>query len=593
MATLSCCAPPPLPLLLLLLLLPFPFAASVDLVVTTNRGQVRGTALTVLGGQVRAFLGIPYGKPPVGNLRFRVPQPADKWEGVREATQFSNTCFQLQDTMYPGFLGAEMWNPNTPVSEDCLYLNVWTPHLNNSQQGALPVMIWIYGGAFTSGTSSLDLYDGRVLARSENVVVVSMNYRVGALGFLALPDNDNIRGNAGLWDQRLAIQWTVDNIAAFGGDRNKVTLFGESAGSASVGLHVLSPGSNILFQRAVMQSGVPTAFWATVALEQAWVRGQNLGTALGCSNSTPAVLETCLQQANVTEVAMRQYNVFASGELLGIPFVPVVDGAFLPSDVDTLLTSNTLLKTELLLGLNHDEGTYFLMYGVPGFGISNDSLISRARFLQNVELLEGSLDSVTRQAVIFEYSDWANVNNGTKNRDYLGKMVTDSVFICVVQDFASRYSVAGGKPFLYFFDHRSSINPWPAWMGTMHGYEIEFVFGRPLNASLGYTQAEVNMSRNFMAHWANFARTGNPGINGSSWSLFTPQIKEYYTLNTEPAKMMSMLRADECRFWTSLVPAIRQLSDDLDACRSSAGLKLAFDPSRLAFLLLLLVTFLW
>lgn len=118
--------------------------------------------------------------------------------------------------------------------------------------------------------------------------------------------------------------------------------------------------------------------------------------------------------------------------------------AFCPQ---TLLTSNTLLKTELLLGLNHDEGTYFLMYGVPGFGISNDSLISRARFLQNVESLEGSLDRVTRQAVIFEYSDWANVNDGAKNRDFLGKMVTDSVFICVVQDFASRYKRAIVAPF--------------------------------------------------------------------------------------------------------------------------------------------------
>lgn len=153
-----------------------------------------------------------------------------------------------------------------------------------------------------------------------------------------------------------------------------------------------------------------------------------------------------------------------------------------------------------------------------------------------------------------------------------------------------RFAQAGGKPYLYFFTHRSSVNPWPVWMGVMHGYEIEFVFGRPLNSSLGYTQAEVNMSRNFMKHWADFARTGyvitkernlsrsaclrpapclscfsllycrNPGINGNSWSLFTPETKEYYTLNTNPPEMKTMLRAEQCHFWTELMPQIRQLS---------------------------------
>lgn len=197
---------------------------------------------------------------------------------------------------------------------------------------------------------------------------------------------------------------------------------------------------------------------------------------LGCSNSTPAALETCLQQANVTEVAMRQYDVFTSSELLGIPFLPVVDGDFLPSDVDvcllkcvlvfvllkynyaptktktyifglllfvfclqTLLTSNTLLKTDVLLGLNHDEGTYFLMYGVPGFGIKDESLISRAQFLDIVDVVVPRQDNVTREAIIFEYSDWANVSSPIKNRNCVGKMVTDSVFICSVQDFGSRY----------------------------------------------------------------------------------------------------------------------------------------------------------
>ncbi|CAF95209.1 unnamed protein product, partial [Tetraodon nigroviridis] len=241
------------------------------------------------------------------------------------------------------FRGAEMWNPNTPISEDCLYLNIWTPQMNtDSLQSPLPVMIWIYGGAFTTGTSSLDLYDGRYLTKSEDVIVVSMNYRLSVFGFLSLPNNPNVRGNAGLMDQRLAIQWVVDNIAAFGGDPSQITLFGESAGSISVGLHVLSPGSNGLFKRAVMQSLVPTATNAKFYLKETW----------------------------------------------------------------------------------------------------------------------------------------------------------------------KSYEQSGGKPFIYYFQHRSSTNPWPEWMGVMHGYEIEFVFGMPLNPSLGYTPEEVNMSKRFMKYWATFARTG-------------------------------------------------------------------------------------
>ncbi|TNN01652.1 hypothetical protein fugu_011034 [Takifugu bimaculatus] len=206
-------------LLLLPYVLSLSFATEDELIVTTTSGQVQGKLLPTLDGEVRAFLGIPYAKPPVENLRFRPPQPADRWQGVKDATNYGNSCLQLKDTTFPEFTGAETWNPNTPVSEDCLYLNIWTPQMKkDGHQSPLPVMIWIYGGGFTTGTSSLDLYDGRYLTKSEDVIVVSMNYRLSVFGFLSLPNNTNVRGNAALMDQRLAIQWVVDNIAAFGGD---------------------------------------------------------------------------------------------------------------------------------------------------------------------------------------------------------------------------------------------------------------------------------------------------------------------------------------------------------------------------------------
>lgn len=576
----------------LLLLLPYVLTASPvtrdDLVINTKHGQVQGQLLSVLDGGVRAFLGIPYGKPPLGKLRFRAPEPVDRWEGVKDATKFPNCCYQLVDTTFPGFKGAEMWNPNTPLSEDCLYLNVWTPVFNKTQNPTLaPVLVWIYGGGFTVGSSSLDIYDGRFLSKSEGVVVVSMNYRLGPLGFLSLPDNKNVRGNAGLLDQRLALQWVASNIAAFGGDPSKVTLFGESAGSGSVGLHLLSPDSQALFHRAVMQSGSPNAAWATVSQEVAWRRSTKLGEVLGCSTSQPAQLESCLQQADPMKITEKQYDVLTQQALLGLAFQPVIDGDFLPDKVEAL----NLPKKEVMLGLNKDEGTYFLMYGAPGFKL-DESLITRDEFLKGVGLAMAGMSNATQEAAIFHYTNWADVNSGAGNRDSLGSLVGDREFFCPVLEFGHRYSQGGGKAFLYLFDHRSSVNPWPAWMGVMHGYEIEFIFGMPLNESLGYTKNEVNMTKKFMKHWANFARTGNPGIDGAKWPMFTPEQQEYVTLNYNYPEQKRMMRAKECHLWNKLMPKIQKVSDELLGCVQGNGIIPQCNYTMLLILLAVTLT-LW
>ncbi|XP_018536669.1 acetylcholinesterase [Lates calcarifer] len=554
-------------LLLMLHFLTASPATQDDLVITTETGKVQGKIISVLGGEVRAFLGIPFGKPPVGELRFRAPEPAEAWEGVKNATKFGNSCYQIPDTFYSGFKGAEMWNPNTPLSEDCLYLNVWSPRANKSQSqpsALAPVLVWIYGGGFTGGTASLDLYDGRFLTQTENVVVVSMNYRLGAFGFLSLPDNKNVPGNAGLKDQQLALKWVSKNIAAFGGDPSKVTIFGESAGSGSVGFHVLSPGSQNYFQRAIMESGAPNAPWSTISNKESWARAKKLATSLGCSTN-PAEMEACLQKANAGDIALKQFDVL-SQSILAIPFIPVVDGDFLPDKPEILLSSSKLPKKDVLLGLNKDEGTYFLLYGAPGFNITGQSLITRDQYLQGVALSMADASNITREMAIFQYTDWADKDNTTKNRDFLGSLVGDQLFVCPVLEFAQRYSQHGAKTFIYFFDHQSSVNPWPEWMGVMHGYEIEFVFGMPLNSSLGYTNSEVNMTKKIMKHWTNFARTGNLKIDGANWPAFTPDQQHYVTLNTYPPQKKTMLKAHECHLWTKLLPNLQRASDDLQAC---------------------------
>jgi acetylcholinesterase len=209
------------------------FSSHVDaeesdpLIVTTDKGKVRGLTLTSpTGRKVDAWLGIPYAQPPVGPLRFRHPRPVEKWQGILNATKPPNSCVQIVDTVFGDFPGATMWNPNTELSEDCLYINVVVPRPRPKNA---VVMVWIFGGGFYSGTSTLDVYDHRTLAAEENVIIVSMQYRVASLGFLYLGTPD-APGNTGLFDQNLALRWVRNNVHRFGGDPAKVCLFGESAG---------------------------------------------------------------------------------------------------------------------------------------------------------------------------------------------------------------------------------------------------------------------------------------------------------------------------------------------------------------------------
>uniref|UniRef100_A0A3Q3W5B8 Carboxylesterase type B domain-containing protein n=1 Tax=Mola mola TaxID=94237 RepID=A0A3Q3W5B8_MOLML len=445
-------------LFLLTYFLTVSFANEDELLITTKDGQVQGKLLQAVDGEVRAFLGIPFAKPPLGNLRFRAPEPVEPWEGMKDATEYSNSCYQFPDSTFPGRI---------------LYC-ICTGKLNN---------------------------------------------QLCPLG-----------------------QSLIDQL--------NLLEFCDDAGSACVGYHVISPGSNGLFQKAVMQNGVPTTPWASLSLEETWNRARKLGSLLGCSD--PAELEACLQQVDVNQLATMQFGVMGPG-FGGYPFIPVVDGVFLPDTIEVCLK-------EVLLGLNRDEGTYFLIYGVPGFDLG-ESLITKKQFLYGIDLIFPG-GSEIEDVLMSEYINPASLKNPAVYREALIRMVTDTTFNCPVQGFAESYAQISGKPFLYHFLHRSSVNPWPEWMGVMHGYEIEFVFGRPLIPSLGYTEEEVEMSKRFMKHWANFARTGNPGVDGDTWPMFSPENMEYVTLDTNLPKKKMKLRASQCVFWNSLIIYILALKRD-------------------------------
>ena len=236
-------------------------------IVQTRHGNIRGYSKLVLGKKLYIFSGIPYAKPPTGRRRFRKPQPVAPWEGVLDGTKLPNTCVQEKYDFFPGFSGEEMWNPNTPISEDCLYLNIWVPEEILLGSVLSPVLVWIYGGGYMTGTSTLEVYDADILAAESGLIVSSLQYRVGAFGFFYM-GREEAPGNMGLYDQAMALQWIKDNIRSFHGDGDMITLFGESAGAGSVSTHLISPVSRHIPRRAVLQSGAINAPWSNLKPEK-------------------------------------------------------------------------------------------------------------------------------------------------------------------------------------------------------------------------------------------------------------------------------------------------------------------------------------
>lgn len=351
------------------------------LVVETTSGLVRGFPRTVLDKEVHVFYGIPFAKPPIGPLRFRKPLPIEPWHGVLNATVLPNSCYQERYEYFPGFPGEEMWNPNTNISEDCLYLNIWVPQKyrlrhkgdgspggnGGPRNGLLPLLVWIYGGGFMSGTATLDVYNADIMAATSNVIIASMQYRVGAFGFLYLnkhfTNSEEAPGNMGLWDQALALRWLRDNAEAFGGDPELITIFGESAGGSSVSLHLISPVTRGLVRRGILQSGTLNAPWSYMSGEKANEVATILVDDCGCNstmlNENPARVMACMRSVDAKTISVQQWNSYWG--ILGFPSAPTIDGIFLPKHPLDLLREADFKDTEILIGNNENEGEFFFL----------------------------------------------------------------------------------------------------------------------------------------------------------------------------------------------------------------------------------------
>ncbi|CAL8279716.1 unnamed protein product [Boreogadus saida] len=514
-------------------------------VVKAALGALRGRYVGVKGQEadVQAFMGVPFAKPPVGPLRFSAPQPADGWEGVREATKEPDMCLQnkelLEDMMT--FLSMKVELPD--VSEDCLYLNVFAP--SHAAPGSdLPVMVWIHGGGFTSGAATI--YDGSALAAYQDVVVVVLQYRLGLLGFLSTGDGA-VPGNLGLLDQVEALRWVQQNVRAFGGDPGLVTVFGESAGGISVSLLTISPMSAGLFKHAIAQSG--TAAMELLVSDQSPLMAQMVANALGC-DASPEKITRCLKNMD-----SNAFLALMTDPTLRFPVT--VDGLFLTDKVNKIYRDHQIPPIPFMTGLNNDEGGWLLpsMFCPPNWTEGMDSEQTMA--ILGVFLPEPK-DKPLLDILEEEYLGTTEDRN--EIRKGFTKLLGDMIFTIPGITTAKAHRDAGAPVYLYQYHHAPQFlkEKRPSFVGADHGDEIFLVMGFCFTTTYDQmagacTAEELQLSKLLMSYWGNFARTGSPGGPGLvPWPQYGPQ-ENYLSIDMKQ-EVQQHLASDVFTFFTKTIP---------------------------------------
>ncbi|XP_054140474.1 bile salt-activated lipase-like [Melozone crissalis] len=530
-------------------------------VVLTEGGFVEGESkkLGLLGGYVDIFRGIPFAAPP---KTLEDPQPHPGWDGTLKAKEFKKRCMQLKLTQ-----------TDVRGSEDCLYLNIWVPQGRRQVSTKLPVMVYIYGGAFllggSQGANFLDnyLYDGEEIAVRGNVIVVTINYRVGPLGFLSTGD-ENLPGNYGLKDQHMAIAWVKRNIKAFGGDPDNITIFGESAGAASVSLQTLSPKNKGLFKRAISQSGVGLCNWAIQRDPLVWAK--KLGEKVGCSTDNTTVLANCLRHSNPKDLTLSyhmQFTHLPMPVVHTLAFSPVVDGDFLP-DVPEKLFANAA-DIDYLAGVNNMDGHIFAGVDVPAI---NRPLV-KVTADQVYNLIKGLTVDRGEAGANATYNIYTQSWGDKPEQEVVKKTVvdltTDYIFLIPTQVALDLHlqNAKSGKTYSYVFSEPSRMPVYPRWVGADHADDLQYVFGKPFATPLGYRPKHRTLSKAMIAYWTNFARSGDPNIGHSdvpvSWPAYTDKSKYYLDINHKMNRdsVKQDLRSRFVTFWNSVYLKLPQVAD--------------------------------
>jgi len=484
----------------------------------TSNGTVRGSS----DDGINAFRGIPYAAPPVGPLRWRPPQPVASWTGVRDASRFGPICPQeLRSAL-----------PDTPQSEDCLTLNVFAP--TESPKGGLPVMVWIHGGGFRWGAGSLPAYDGIGFAK-QGVVLVTLNYRLERLGRFGHPALSRAqagedRANYGLMDQVAALGWVRENIAAFGGDPARVTIFGFSAGGASVNYLMAVPAAQGLFQRAISESG-GISIEATQRLTEPVGRfkaleqdGLDFAASLNIAND---------------EQAPDKLRALSVAQILAYPqkdssMNPVVDGRFLPEDVGRVFREGRQHAVPYLTGTNSWEGSLIRPLNLPMPAV-----------------LLGVTPEQARKA-------YGPLDDNTLKETYFG----DLLFLAPAWTLAADMANAKTPAWLYYFSYVADTDRGKV-PGAAHGAEVSLLFRQPLKADTTLSEHDIAVGAPLRRYWLQFARTGDPNDPAlPHWPAFTrakPSVMEFGEVPTvHPA-----LFAERMAFHQQLIEAaVKQLQPD-------------------------------
>jgi para-nitrobenzyl esterase len=485
-----------LPAVLITVLLSSSAFTAITDPVRVEQGLLAGTNGS--SADVRVYRGIPYAAPPIGDLRWKAPQPAEKWQGLRQAAEFSNACWQTQYPAAAAIYQAKL----PPLSEDCLYLNLWTPA--KSAKDRLPVMVWIHGGGFTRGYGGSHAYDGEALAR-KGAVIVTINYRLGIFGFFAHPalsaeSGHHASGNYALLDQIAALQWVQKNIAAFGGDPGRVTIFGESAGSWAVNVLMASPLAKGLFQRAIGESG--GSFSPMKTLTEAEKEGEKLAASIAPAPAADAKTEAGAkaEAKPSSQAILKMLRAKPAEELLKSSETEtaraIVDGWVLPDTVAAIFAQGRQNDVPLLVGYNADEGT---------------TLAPQGANIKALMFVGGSYQRYGSQADAFLKIYPAGSDEQAVASFY--SAFRDQLFGWEMRSWARMATKTGHQSaYLYYFSRRLP-GPQSARLRAFHASEIPYVFGT-FFWPFPWEDTDKKLSDAMTSYWVNFAATGNP--NGGS-----------------------------------------------------------------------------